>query len=400
MIAFLAKKLIADHKNIKDDRVRQAYGNLLSVVGILNNVLLCLIKFTAGALSGSVSITADAVNNLSDAGSSLISLISFFLSSRPADEKHPFGHARYECIASMAVACLIFLLGLELMKTSVSKILHPQEVSFSLLSAAILLCSIAVKLWMYCYNRHYGRLLRSSVMEAAAADSISDVLATGAVLLSFVLSPLLHFNLDGYMGVIVACLIMLAGAGILRSALDELLGKAPEKELVKELMEQITAHDGVLGAHDLVVHDYGVNRLFASVHVEVDCRVDVMKSHDMIDNIEREIKEGLGVELVIHMDPIRTDDPLTNELKAFMKEALKEIHPALSLHDFRVVSGETHTNLVFDVVVPHRVELNNDQILEMLKEAVKRSYSFCYLVVTFDREYTSDFCEEEEQKEI
>lgn len=387
MISFLAKTFIKDYQKTDDENVRHAYGNLTSLVGIVNNIILFIFKFLAGTLAGSVSITADAVNNLSDAGSSIISLVSFYLSSRPADEEHPFGHARYECIASMLVACLILLLGFELIKTSIGKILHPEDVLFSWISVIVLIVSIGVKLWMFIYNRHYGKLLSSSIMEATAADSISDVMATSAVLASTIISPILHFNLDGYMGIIVACLIIYAGGGIIRSALDELLGKAPSKELVQSLKDKIYAYEGVLGIHDLIIHDYGVNRLFASVHVEVDYKIDVMKSHDMIDNIERDIKKSMGIELVIHMDPIKKDDPITNELKDFMKKALKTIHEDLSLHDFRVVSGNTHTNVIFDVVVPYHLKLENKEILQRLKEQVDKQYDACYLVVTFDKDY-------------
>lgn len=387
MISFLAKTFIKDYQKTDDENVRHAYGNLTSLVGIVNNIILFIFKFLAGTLAGSVSITADAVNNLSDAGSSIISLVSFYLSSRPADEEHPFGHARYECIASMLVACLILLLGFELIKTSIGKILHPEDVLFSWVSVIVLIVSIGVKLWMFIYNRHYGKLLSSSIMEATAADSISDVMATSAVLASTIISPILHFNLDGYMGIIVACLIIYAGGGIIRSALDELLGKAPSKELVQSLKDKIFAYEGVLGIHDLIIHDYGVNRLFASVHVEVDYKIDVMKSHDMIDNIERDIKKSMGIELVIHMDPIKKDDPITNELKDFMKKALKTIHEDLSLHDFRVVSGDTHTNVIFDVVVPYHLKLENKEILQRLKEQVDKQYDACYLVVTFDKDY-------------
>lgn len=387
MISFLAKTFIKDYQNTDDENVRHAYGNLTSLVGIVNNIVLFVFKFMVGTLAGSVSITADAVNNLSDAGSSIISLISFRLSSRPADEEHPFGHARYECIASMLVACLILLLGFELIKTSAGKILHPEEVLFSWVSVIVLVVSIGVKLWMYMYNHHYGKVLSSSIMEATAADSISDVMATGAVLLSTILSPILHFNLDGYMGVIVACLIIYAGGGIIKSALDELLGKAPSKELVQSLKDKIYEYDGVLGIHDLIIHDYGVNRLFASVHVEVDYKVDVMKSHDMVDNIERDVKKSMGIELVIHMDPIKRDDPVTNELKEFIKKALKAIHKDLTLHDFRVVSGDTHMNVIFDVVVPYHLKLENNEILQELKKQVDQKYDACYLVVTFDKDY-------------
>ena len=360
---------------------------LASIKGIIGNVVLVIFKMIVGLASNSIAIILDAVNNLTDVLSSVLTIVGTKLAAKGADKEHPFGHARYECIASMLVACLILLLGFELIKTSAGKILHPEEVLFSWVSVIVLIVSIGVKLWMYMYNHHYGKVLSSSIMEATAADSISDVMATGAVLLSTILSPILHFNLDGYMGVIVACLIIYAGGGIIKSALDELLGKAPSKELVQSLKDKIYEYDGVLGIHDLIIHDYGVNRLFASVHVEVDYKVDVMKSHDMVDNIERDVKKSMGIELVIHMDPIKRDDPVTNELKEFMKKTLKAIHKDLTLHDFRVVSGDTHMNVIFDVVVPYHLKLENNEILQELKKQVDQKYDACYLVVTFDKDY-------------
>lgn len=391
MIKFLAKKTIKNYEEYDLPEVRKSYGNLTSTVGIINNVILFAFKFLAGTLTNSVSITADAVNNLSDAGSSIISLVSFKLSSKPADEKHPFGHARYECIASMLVALAILFLGIELIQTSIGKILHPQDIEFSWISIVILVLSISVKLWMYHYNKVYGDLLKSSIMEATAADSLSDCMATGAVLLSTILSPMLHFNLDGYMGVIVAVFILIAGGGIVKSALDELLGQAPDEELVKQIQNKILSYDGVLGMHDLVIHDYGAHRTFASVHVEVDYKTDVLKSHDMIDNIERDFKETMDLEMVIHMDPIKIDDPLTNELKALIGDILKDMNELLTMHDFRIVPGETHTNVIFDVVVPFQVKETNQELLDELIHRVReKKGKTYYLVVTFDRAYTSN----------
>lgn len=389
MIQFLARKFIPDYRDFDNATVRHAYGNLTSTVGIFNNIVLCIFKFIAGTLSHSVSITADAVNNLSDAGSSMIALVSFKLSNKPADEKHPFGHARYECIASMLIATLILLLGLELIKTSFDKILHPEEIIFSWISIVVLVFSIIIKFWMYMYNKSYGKKLNASVLEATAADSISDVMGTGAVLLSTIISPLIHFNLDGYMGIVVACFIIVTGYGIIRSALDELLGQAPDEHLVDDIHQFIKTYNGVLGIHDMVIHDYGAHRQFASVHVEVNCKVDVLKSHDMIDNIERDIREQMDIELVIHMDPIDVDDPLTKELRLFIKQVVKEIHKDLSMHDFRVVPGETHTNMIFDVVVPYHIEITNGQIKAMLEEKVhEQKGTMYYLVITFDRAFT------------
>lgn len=255
MMRLLVKLLVKDADAVEKDEVRKAYGNLASMTGIVANLLLCLFKFMAGTIANSISITADAVNNLSDAGSSIVSLVSFHLAGKPADAKHPFGHARYECLASLLVAVLILFLGVELAKESVSKILDPQEVVFSWTAVIVLGISILVKLWMYAYNRHYGALIHSSVMEATAADSLSDVLGTGGVLLSTIISPLIHFNLDGYMGVLVAAFILFTGISLIRSALDELLGKAPDPDIVKEIIARIRKYDGVLGVHDLIVQD-------------------------------------------------------------------------------------------------------------------------------------------------
>ncbi|MCI9291738.1 MAG: cation transporter [Erysipelotrichaceae bacterium] len=390
MMKFLIAHRIQDYENVQDEAVREAYGSILSFVGILTNLFLFVFKFLAGTLSGSVSITADAINNLSDAGSSVISWISFKLSNRPADEEHPFGHARYEYIASLVVAFFILFLGIELIKSSFDKIVHPEAVSFSYLSAIILAVSIAAKFWMFSYNRKYGKLLNSTVMEATAADSISDCMATGAVLLSTCLSPLIHFNLDGYMGVVVALFIIVAGGKIVKETLDMLLGKSPDKDEVKAIIDFIKAYDGVLGIHDLMIHDYGPGKRFGSVHVEVDAHEDIFTSHDMIDNIEREMNQALQIQMVIHMDPIDLLDEETNEMRSEMKMIVQKIHPDLSIHDFRMVRGTTHTNLIFDCLVPHHVNMDNVEILAGINERLAYLNKTYYVVVTFDRAYTTD----------
>lgn len=396
MMRLLVRFLIADAQHVEREDVRKAYGHLLGLVGIIANLFLCLIKFIAGTLAHSIAITADAVNNLSDAGSSIITLISFRLSGKPADAEHPFGHARYECLASLLVAVLILFLGVELGKESLFKIVSPQPVSFSWIAVFVLALSIFIKLWMFTYNRYYGKQIHSSVLAATAADSLSDVLGTGAVLLSALLSPLLHFNLDGYMGIVVAVFILFTGISLIRSALDELLGKAPEPQIVEELLRRIRQYEGVLGVHDLIVHDYGPNRLFASVHVEVDYRRDIFESHDMIDNIEKDIKEHMGIETVVHMDPIRVDDALTNELRQVMKEILTQISPRLSFHDFRIVPGTTHTNLIFDVAVPFDLPYDDETLMRRITQKLHERRKDCYAVITFDRAYTSD--EKKEQR--
>ena len=390
MMHLLVRLFVKDHDHMEKDSVRKSIGNLTASVGVINNIFLCIFKFIAGTMANSVSITADAINNLSDAGSSIISLISFRLSSRPADAKHPFGHARYECVASLIVAVLILYLGVEMAQQSMDKILHPQESVFSWVAIIVLIASILVKLWMYVYNHTYGTRLQSSLMIATAADSLSDVLGTSAVLVSIILSPILNFNLDGYMGIIVAGFILYTGISLIRSALDDLLGKAPDPELVEKISERIRRYEGVLGIHDMIVHDYGPNRLFVSVHVEVDYRRDIFESHDMIDNIEKEIKEEMGIETVVHMDPIKVDDELTNELRAMVKAVLEQMDPRLSFHDFRVVPGTTHTNLIFDVVVPFGLSVSDEELMKQITERIHDRRCDCFAVITFDRAYTSD----------
>lgn len=390
MMKFLVAHIIPAHEEIHNPKVRENYGNLTSIVGITANIILFLGKFLVGTLVNSVSITADAVNNLSDAGSSLISLVSFKLSSRPADEEHPFGHARYEYIASMAVAIAILFLGIELMRSSADKIIHPEAIGFSVYSIVVLIASIAVKFWMYSYNHHYGKLLDSAVMEATAADSLSDCMATTAVLVSACISPLIHFNLDGYMGVIVAACIIIAGAKIIKEMLDSLLGSSPREEDVKEIVGFIKGYEGVLGIHDLMIHDYGPHNRFGSVHVEVSGKEDIFQSHDLIDNIEREIQEQLHIQMVIHMDPIDLEDEETNEMRTYLKQMIVTIHPDLSIHDFRMVKGTTHTNLIFDCLVPYSVKLSDAQILDQIKQNIAQLDKTYYVVVTFDRAYTSD----------
>lgn len=390
MMKYLVSRFVKDYEKVNEPNVREAYGNLTSFVGIMANILLFAGKFLVGTLVHSVSITADAVNNLSDAGSSLISLISFRLSSRPADEEHPFGHARYEYIASMIVAILVLFLGVELIRSSFEKILQPELIAFSFVSIGVLLGSILVKFWMYSYNKRYGKLINSSVMEATAADSLSDCLATTAVLVSTCISPLIHFNLDGYMGVIVAAFIIITGGKIVKEMLDSLLGSSPSAEEVQAIIDFIKGYDGVLGIHDLMIHDYGPQKRFGSVHVEVSSSEDIFVSHDMIDNIERDIQEHLHIQMVIHMDPIDLHDEETNHMREYMKKLIVTIDSDLSIHDFRMVRGNTHTNLIFDCLVPYSVKLSNMQILEQIKNNVAALDKTYYVVVTFDRAYTTN----------
>jgi len=373
--------------NLHDTDLRERYGKISSFVGIFVNVFLFAIKLFVGRLFHSVAVTADAVNNLSDAGSSVISLVSFKLAGMPADKEHPFGHERIEYLASSVVGFLIIMLGVELLKTSFEKILHPDEIVFSMLTVGVLLFSIVVKFFLYFFNIRLGKRFNSSVMKATAVDSLSDVLATSSVLLSTVVSPLIGLQLDGYMGVAVSILIMISGINILREMLDTLLGEKPAAELVERIENAIKKYDGVLGVHDLVIHSYGPRRFFATAHVEVDAKNDVLASHDLIDNIEREVEEQLNIHLVLHMDPLTMDDPDVNRWREMTKEIVAEVNESLSMHDFRVVKGVTHTNLIFDVVVPYQCQKNDRQVIEEITQKIQAQGENLFPVITIDRSY-------------
>ncbi len=387
MTDLLCKLFVKNHKETADPRVRASYGTLVSVVGILLNLLLFVAKFLAGSLFGSVAIVADAMNNLSDSGAQIISLISFRISSKPADREHPFGHARIEYVASMIVAFLVLLIGVELFRESLGKIFHPQPPEQSWISVAVLGGSILVKLWLGLFNRRIGNRIDSAVMRATAADSLSDVLSTAAVLLAtlvMLLFPTVQLNLDAYMGLIVALLILLAGAKILNETKNAILGQAPAEETVSRIRETVAKYPGALGIHDLVVHNYGPGHILASLHVEVDGREDMFVSHDMVDTIEQELRRA-GIEATIHMDPIVTDDESITALRGQVLTAVQAIDPAFQIHDFRYVEGVTHTNLIFDVVVPFECALSEGEIRRQIADAVSRIDPSYFTVVTVDR---------------
>ena len=346
MTDFLVKRFIKNSTDVNDPAVRTAYGNLAGAVGIFCNVLLCAAKLAVGTLFGSISITADAVNNLSDASSSVITLVGFRLSAKPADE-HPYGHARIEYLAGLAVSVMILVIGVELARSSIGKILSPTAVEFSLVTVAVLLLSIGVKLWMAAFNKKVGRRIGSAALEATAMDSRNDVISTAAVLAASVVSGLTGLELDGWMGLGVALFILWSGVGILKETVDPLLGEAPSEELTDYIGKKVMSYDGVLGTHDLMVHDYGPGRRFASVHVEMAAENDVMQSHDIIDNIERDFQENDHISLIIHYDPILTGDDAVGTAREWVKELVRSISPELSIHDFRMVQGPSHTNLIF-----------------------------------------------------
>ena len=383
---FLVRRFIKNYQDTKDANVRTSIGKLSGIVGIFSNLFLFVIKFVIGTVVHSVSIQADGVNNLTDAGSNIISILSFHLANKPADKDHPFGHERTETIASLFVGILILVLGFETAKESISKVIHPGSIDFRIASVIILLISIIVKFWMYAYNKKLSKTYDSSLLEATALDSISDVCGTTAVLVSTLLSPVLHFNLDGYMGIVVSGIILYGAYGLLRDMINSLIGEAPDPELVHNIVDRIMAHPAILGVHDMMLHNYGPNKIFASAHVEVDSSKDIFETHDHIDNIEREVKENMNIDLVLHMDPVKVNDPETELYRAKVVEAIHQIDPKWGFHDFRIVSGPTHVNLVFDLVIPFEEKYTQEEIEAMLLKHIESDKKI-YLVLTIDHPY-------------
>ncbi len=389
MTELLSRLFVKNRKSTDDPKVRRAYGTLVSITGILVNLVLFAAKFVVGTLFVSVAITADAMNNLSDAGSQIISLISFRISAKPADRRHPFGHARIEYVASMIVSFLVLLIGAELLRESVDKIFHPVPPERSWVAVWVLCGSILCKLWLCLFNRRIGRRIDSAVMRATAADCLSDVLSTTAILIAtliLLLFPDLHLNLDAYMGVVVAVLILIAGIKILNETKNSILGEAPSHEIVAEITRVVEETEGALGIHDLVVHNYGPGHVIAALHVEVDGKQDVFEAHDMIDNIERRLRHDYNIEATIHMDPIVTDDARVTELRHRTERAVCEIDPSIRIHDFRFVHGTTHTNLIFDVSVPFECKLSDDALTDAVAEKIREIDPSYFTVVTIDRE--------------
>ena len=389
----LLKKYVQKRGKPGDLAVRTACGRLSGWVGIVCNALLCAAKLTVGTLSGSVSITADAVNNLSDAAGSIVTLIGFQMASKPADREHPYGHDRMEYLSGLVVAALILLIGAELVKTSVQKILHPAAVECSAAMIAVLLASIAVKLAMALFNRDLGRIIGSSALEATAADSRNDVLATAAVLIACLVGRFTDLMPDGWIGLAVALFILWSGVQIARDTISPLLGAAPDAQLVRQLTAAITAHPGVLGIHDLMVHDYGPGRRFASVHVEMDARTDVLHAHEVIDGIERAVKKEQNIDLVIHYDPVVTDDAELAALRAAIERAIHGFDPRLSVHDFRMVRGTQHTNVIFDMVVPEQLQSQTANLRRLVNETLQQLGAQYFAVITIDCEAFNDLPE-------
>ena len=386
MTNLLIRLFVKDYQDVENHTVRERYGKFAGIVGIATNILLFCIKIFAGIVFHSVAIVADAVNNLSDSASSVVTLVGFKLSAKPADKEHPYGHARIEYISGLIVSLVILLLGFQLAQSSLGKILHPEESETSLVAVGILVVSVLIKLWQFLFYRTVGRRISSTTLEATAADSRNDVFSTVAILIGMGITWLTSYNLDGWMGLIVALLIVVGGVQLIMETSNPLLGVAPTEELVQGIYQKILSYDGVLGLHDLNVHNYGPGRCFASVHCEVPAEQDILVSHDIIDNIEREVGAEMGINLVIHMDPVVTDNEKINRLKAEIDQIVKGIDTDLSMHDFRAVFGPTHTNLVFDVVVPPAFELTDSQIIQNISEKAKKLGNY-FCVITIDHNY-------------
>lgn len=387
MVELLEKIFVKDRENVENPQVREQYGMLSSGVGVCCNLVLFTVKFLLGTLTNSIAIAADAFNNLSDVGSSVVTLVGFKMASKPADKDHPFGHGRIEYLSGLAISFFILMVGVEVGKSSIEKIFHPEPVEFSIVAIIGLAASIGVKLWMAYFNQKLGRKIGSAAMEATAVDSRSDAISTTATLISVVAAAFTTLPIDGVMGTIVSVMILLAGYGAAKDTLSPLLGQKPDEELVKNLEKMMMSYEGVLGIHDLIVHDYGPSRRFASLHAEVPVNQDIMLSHDIIDTAEREIGKALNLELVIHMDPIETDNELTNEMRQIVLQNVREINPEFNIHDFRMVHGGELTNLIFDITVPIETKMENAEIQAAIEQKMKEINPNYFTVTLVDRVY-------------
>lgn len=390
MTEFLIKHFVKDYKEVEKVSVRTAYGVLASIVGIFCNVFLFAVKFVVGFILHSVSVTADAFNNLSDAGSSIISFVGVKMAEKPADRDHPFGHGRIEYIAALVVSFLVLEVGFTFLKDSIGKIRTPEELNFQTVSVVILILSIAVKLWLGLFNRKLGEKINSKVMMAVFTDSMGDVITTGATILSLLFFRLTGINIDGIVGVGVALVVMWAGVGIARDTLEPLIGEAIDPEVYKEIKSFVESYDGIEGTHDLLVHNYGPGRSMASIHAEVPNDVDIERSHEVIDRIERDAAKKLGIFLVIHMDPVEMKDQRVLRIRDKAAQILRELDPACSIHDFRVVHGKKQINLIFDMVIPIEYdEKKREELPQKLTERLREADPRYECVITVEYDYVA-----------
>lgn len=394
MTKLLIKLFVKNNKEVNNPKVRRSYGTLASIVGIVSNTILCILKLIIGFLSGMISITADALNNLTDASSSIVSLIGFKISGKPADKSHPFGHARMEYITGFMVSIVIAVLGIELIFTSIEKIFSPDPVLKNIFwPIVILVIAVFAKIYQALFNFKVGKIIQSTSLKATAVDSRNDVIATTVVIIGLVISYFTNFNLDGYLGAAVGAFILISGVKLIFETAQPLLGQKPEENVVKSFVELITSFDGILGLHDLQIHSYGPNCIFASCHVEVDAAKDILVSHDLVDNIEKACLEKLKINTVLHMDPVVLNDPLLDKIKTEVKTIIDNYDIKLSMHDFRIVTGPTHTNIVFDIVVPFSKNKSDINIVNEISTLINKLNPSYYAVINVDQEY-SDYIKE------
>lgn len=388
MVSLLIRILVNDYNKINDEKVRQGYGIVCGGVGIMLNILLCCFKVFVGMMSGSIAIITDAVNNLTDAGSSIINIIGFKMAGRRPDPEHPFGHGRIEYVAGLIISIIIIVFGVELGKSSVARIIDPMDIITSRTVFVCLEASIVVKIYMYLYNKRIGDRIQSPTMQAAAIDSFTDAIATTAVLLSVIIFEFTGVVTDGWCGLIVSVFIIYSGISSVKSTVDPLLGTKPDPEYVKLIEKYVLAQRGVLGMHDLIIHNYGPGRSMISLHAEVPANGNIVEIHDSIDNIERKLKEVLKCECVIHMDPIVTDNSITARMRDFVRIIVTNVDPALTINDFRMVQGSTHTNLIFDLVIPHGLQMSDDDIVTAVKQKIRELPGDHYALINVRKPYT------------
>ncbi|MEG1923113.1 MAG: cation diffusion facilitator family transporter [Clostridia bacterium] len=383
----IKKCFIKDYKNTENALVRVRYGIVAGILGIISNSILFLLKIVVGVIGNSITIIADAINNLSDAGSSVVTVCGFKMSARPADKEHPYGHARYEYITALIVAFIVLAIGILLGKSSIEKIISPEAIETTIFTYVVLGLAIVMKIWQMLLYIDFGKSINSTVLKACSEDSRNDVLTTTAVLLATIIMDLFDINIDGYVGLAVSMFIVISTIKLVKETIDPLLGVVPDKDVVNKLKVEILNYDGVLGIHDLILHSYGAAHCFAVVHVEVSAKDNILKSHDLMDNIERDIKEKMNITLSIHMDPVETDNKKINEMKEKVANALTLYNPQITIHDFRVVSGVTHTNVLFDAATPFGTDVNEEDIEKIALKAIDDGVTKYYFVINLDKSY-------------
>lgn len=393
MRKILLKLFVKDYNNTKDPVVRTKYGTLSGVVGIISNLILCTLKIFAGIFSGSVSITADGINNLSDAGSSIITLIGFKLSSKPADEDHPYGHERIEYLTGVIISFIILFIGISLMTSSFDKVMNPEEMDVSSIIFVILGISILIKCWLAVFFRFNGKAISSDTLLATSQDSLNDCISTGAVILGMIIYKFTGFPIDGYMGLFVSVFILISGVKMLKETMNPLIGEKISPELEEKIALKVLSYEGILGVHDLVVHTYGPNKIFATIHAEVSSTRDILESHDIIDNIEVDFRNELDIDLVIHMDPIDVTNPETLRLRKLVEEVVSTYDSNLTVHDFRVVHGQTHTNVLFDINMPITYHITPKELRKIITEKIKEQDNKLNAVIQIDQKYNRNTCD-------